>query len=287
MKNDGGSHVCSYRFQIFVTTFEQTQTMMVMPSKILLVVVTLAHVDAFVVNRRVAGPTGTALQMGLYDTPLPPPPSDDFINEFQESKRKKQFEKWNPDTEDQANDPEEQMQRAILFQFDDLGREKLGILPNLGRNPNLGVESFYEPTDSLVRQLLRMTRCHPDDACWALEANKGNVMQASIAIALAQRKVLNDSVALPDGKDVDWDQDLKALLAQQNRNVTPGELGMDFENEGYSLGLDGLEERKKSLLQRERKSEAKKWTQGGTPDEQWLPGKPNPKPVDDEPWFTG
>jgi len=221
------------------------------------------------------------LMMGLYDSPLPPPPPDDFEETYRQAKRDRQYNKWNPDD----IDLDEQLQRPKLFYFDDKGRDKLGILPTLGRNPNLGIESYYEASDSLVRQLMRMTRCNPEDACWALEAHKGNVMDASVSIALAQRQTLNDKVALPDQDEVaktDWDGELSSLL----ESTKSKDLGEDFENQGYSVGLDGLEDRKDFLKKRARSDEIKKWIVGGLPDQDWLPTK-NPRPVDDEPWFTG
>jgi hypothetical protein len=237
------------------------------------------------VSQRVDRPTSLVLRMGLYDQPLPPPPSDDFAEEYQQAKRDKQFQKWNPDG---AEKPEEQEQRRKMFVFDNLGRDQMDILPALGRNPNLGIESFYEASDSLVRQLLRMTRCHPDDACWALEAHKGNVMEASVSIALAQRQILNDQVALPDQEEVantDWDDELSSLVKRQS-SENKGTLGKNFEDDGYSVGLDGLEERQNFLKKRAMKNESKKWLQGGKLDQDWIPGG-NPNPVDDEPWFTG
>jgi len=233
------------------------------------------------------------LQMGLYDSPLPPPPPDDFAEKYKKSKQSKKKQFW-ISKDDEDGEDEDSPPATILFYFDDSGQELSCILPPLGRNPFL-VSSFYEPTDNLVRSVVRMTQCHPQDACWALEAFKGNVMDASVAIALAQRKTLNKRAALPSEENkIDLDDELKNLTNRASANDkqnpetrTPEEWRV-FEQEGYSLGNDGgLQERKKSLSNRERSNEIKRLLEPGKPNEDWLPGKPSPKPLDDEPWFTG
>jgi len=201
--------------------------------------------------------------MGLYDSPLPPPPPDDFADK--KRKISKRFVENNVDGDDTNDDGDSDFttSSSILFNFNENGVEASGILPSLGRNPSL-VPCFYEPEDNVVRSVVRMTRCHPQDACWALEACKGNIMEASVAIALAQRNALNSQVALPsDFKDVDWDEELKQC----------------FDG--------GLRERTEALKRREQLNNFKKMLEPGKPDEDWLPGSPNSKPLDDEPWFTG
>jgi hypothetical protein len=47
-----------------------------------------------------------------------------------------------------------------------------------------------------------------------------------------------------------------------------------------------FERRKETRLRDRQKRDRDELFQGGTKDQQWLP-KENPKPVDDEPWFTG
>jgi hypothetical protein len=236
----------------------------------------------------------SCLWMGLYDTPLPPPPPDDFADS---AKRKKseRFVSNNGDGDD-ANDDDDSdaTSSTLLFYFNENGEEDSGVLPSLGRNPTL-VPCFYEPTDNVVRSVVRMTRCHPQDACWALEACKGSIMEASVAIALAQRNALNSQVALPsDVKDVDWDEELKKLITNSNNNNKQNpktrsvEDWQNFEQEGYSIGFDGgLRERTEDLKRREQRNKLKKILEPGKPDEDWLPGSPSPKPLDDEPWFTG
>jgi hypothetical protein len=118
-------------------------------------------------------------------------------------------------------------------------------------------------------------------------------MEASVAIALAQRNALNSQVALPsDFKDVDWDEELKQLMSnkknnKQNPKTMSVEDWQNFEQEGYSLGFDGGCERTEALKRREQLNKVKRMLEPGKPDEDWLPGSPNPKPLDDEPWFTG
>lgn len=235
----------------------------------------------------------SCLWMGLYDSPLPPPPPDDFADK--KRKISKRFVENNVDGDDTNDDGDSDFttSSSILFNFHENGVEASGILPSLGRNPSL-VPCFYEPEDNVVRSVVRMTRCHPQDACWALEACKGNIMEASVAIALAQRNALNSQVALPsDFKDVDWDEELKQLMSIKNNDkqspqTRSVEDWQNFEQEGYSIGFDGgLRERTEALKRREQLNNVKRMLEPGKPDEDWLPGSPNSKPLDDEPWFTG
>ena len=197
------------------------------------------------------------LQMGLYDDPLPPRPpprpkkdapkprDDDDDDEFLGS-----------DSEDNDN---LNAQSLRLFSFDERGRERRQLLPNLSRRLDTGVACYFEPTDRLVKNLVDKTSVHPEDACWALEACKGDITEAWTCISTARRMLLDESRIDEDTPNVDW-------------------LELEVEEE--------FQELKEKRIQEERKREVQDFFKGGEADQEWLPR--NPKgPVDDEPWFTG
>ena len=132
------------------------------------------------------------------------------------------------------------------------------------------------------------TECTAHDACWALEAHEGKIVEAVIDIALAQRNALNDAVSLPGKEEVeqtDWDGELRDLNEMQKKSKQGP--GKDFEQAGFSIGMDGLEERNEKIKRKAQVDGFKRLLDKGEIDQDWLPGKQNPKPVDDEPWFTG
>jgi hypothetical protein len=192
--------------------------------------VTKRRADAFLV-----------LGMGLYDDPLPPRPP-----------------KVIPREEEEESD-DEALSSNRLFSFDKNGKELRNLLPNLARRTSF-VDCYYEPTDQVVINLIQKTGCHPQDACWALEATKGDLIEAWTCISTARRMQLNDSV---DEQETSGSRDFMLV-----------ELEEEFE------------ERKEARQAAQQKSDRDEFFRGGVADQPWLPRK-NPKPVDDEPWFTG
>lgn len=192
------------------------------------------------------------------------------------------------DTEITWEDDEDDVQKPNFFDFDPIGSERNGRLPDLKRTLYDGIPCYFEASDKKTQIVMEKTECSSHDACWALEAHEGDIVKSVISIAMAQRVVLNESVALPNKEEVantDWDEELRTLNKSEKGNAK--ELGEEFENAGRSIGMDGLQERKESMKRREMNDNIRRIFDKGEEDQDWLPGKPNPKPVDDEPWFTG
>ena len=221
------------------------------------------QIDAFsslvISEKRTFGSTASTSLRDLFDDDIEP----------EESKRI-----WNADR---------------LFEFDrETGREVNDLLQ---RNPEvftsdswremmLHVEEYPRLDDSQVLLVAEKTKCNPVDADLALVACKGDTMEAMVAIGLAQRSKLNAAVALPSQEEVgkvDWDEELKKLNKEQSG---------EGDAVRRSLGLDGEEKRKADKRKKIIKDDMKSYMDNKV-DQQWLPGKSNPNPVDDEPWFTG
>jgi hypothetical protein len=152
-----------------------------------------------------------------------------------------------------------------LFKFNDQGREVNDLLPALSRRLERGTdvaECCFEPTDRLVQNLVEKTSCHVDDACWALEACRGDITEAWTRISMARRLAFDNSAKRSTGNDDKdlMDVQMRALFAQRKRNRLS-------------------EEKRRNLLDFWKAAEPK--------NEQWTPGQHNPRPMDDEPWFTG
>ena len=250
------------------------------------------------------------LSMGLYDDidePLPDLPPDLTKNrrtrdDIRSQRRKNiDLDNYLPEEKDESGgilpgfdteinweDDEEDLQKPNLFEFDPIGSERNGRLPDLKRTLYDGIPCYFEASDKKTQIVMEKTECSSHDACWALEAHEGDIVKSVISISMAQRGVLNDSVALPDKEEVettDWDEELRTLNKSEKGNGK--ELGEEFENAGRSIGMDGLQERKESMKRREMNDNIRRIFDKGEEDQDWLPGKQNPKPVDDEPWFTG
>lgn len=210
------------------------------------------------------------LRMGLYDDPLPPrpPPRDDMAA----------MRKRNAGEEEDDDEPDEV---SRLFTMTREGKEARGLLPPLKRKLlDYGIGCYFETTDRLVQNLAEKTQCHPEDAAWALEACQGDITEAWTFISVARRTLLNKEVALPENvEDVDWDAELFGLIESWDDD----ELLRPVDQETFQA-------LKAKRLQIDRQDMTKKdiedMFKGGEPDQPWLP-KPNPRPVDDEPWFTG
>ena len=200
----------------------------------------------------------TRLAMGLYDEPLPPRPPP----------RKKQDDANAMDTDndnDRDDDDDTDATPAVttkrLFTFNAKGQEVRNLLPPLQRRLTAGIACYYEETDRLAANLVSKTSCLPADACWALEACRGDLPEAWIRISAARRLILSGQRAadqLDDGDDGSWQAELEQEFQQRK--------------------LDRAAVNKK--LRRDE------FFRGGAKDDPWLPLK-NPNPVDDEPWFTG
>lgn len=221
----------------------------------------LSHTNAFVplstLSTKIDGKSCNSVQwMGLYDTPLPSFPS-------QEGGDKEE----SPTDEDDYLDTVDR-----LFQMKEDGTEARGLLPPLSRNLKSGIGCYFETSDRQVQNLASKTACHLEDAAWALEACKGDVTEAWLCISTARRSLLNEGVALPE-EETDWDAELFSLIQNPDDVIRP------VDREAY-------QERKKQVAKDEQKQEIQDLFQGGDADEPWLP-RPNPNPVDDEPWFTG
>ena len=211
--------------------------------------------------------------MGLYDTPLPPRPM----------KRNETSNNKSDNIDDVDDDTISQNEEGVpittisprrLFEFNDDGTEVNNLLPPLGRSLKYGVDCYYEVTDRLVVNLIDKTDCHPMDATWSLEACKGDITEAWTCISTARRQLLDNKVgsnANDDGNDMDG---LSSKVSE-----------LIIENE-YEI----LKEERLQKEQKEREKESKDNNNylfgDGVTDEPWLPQQ-NPKPIDDEPWFTG
>jgi len=222
--------------------------------------------------------------MGLYDTPLPPPP--------QEGSGKNG--RGNNDDDDDDDDEELLITHNRLFQFNKFGNEIANLLPPLGRRMLYGIVCYYEITDRKVKVLAQQASCHPKDAAWALEACKGDVMEARTRIAVAQRMSLErqkEGIIQPQSTKE------KSTTKDSKGGNKEADYLKQIKADLYDLLLeDEFQERK----EKEKQAQEEKLRKGsgfftngppGSPgssgkDADWLP-LDNPKPVDDEPWFTG
>jgi hypothetical protein len=201
--------------------------------------------------------TLSVAKMGLYDSPLPPrPPS-------QKEPRSKR-DAILPETEEEIDSGDISVVLDRLFSFGKDGKEARALLPPLKRRLDSGVSCYYEHNDRLVLSLVDKTSCHPDDACWALEACEGDIIEAWTRISTARRMILNQSH--------------NGQLLQEDA---------DYDEEDYKVELiDEFQRRKKNVAMETKKRQTADYFTPSAPDAQWLPTK-NPKPVNDEPWFTG
>lgn len=117
--------------------------------------------------------------------------------------------------------------------------------------------------------LMTKTDCLPSDAAWALEACKGDLQEAWICISVARRKKLMDlNQEVDDTIPDEIQQRFSELMVQREFEVRKEELHVEKTRKTAKQRLKDLLDRRES-------------------DEHWLPGKQNPRPVEDEPWFTG
>lgn len=223
--------------------------------------------------------TTTARRMGLYDEPLPPRPTPrvnttDTGNVLDNDEEDALLSGWTASVTTSDASPR-------LFTLDEQGREVRDLLPRLSRRLDRNIDCYYEPGDRVVKNLVQKTSCHVLDACWALEACKGDIQEAWIRISTARRMNLNQSRQTM----------IRDTTTTTNNIAADGYVDEDL----YQVELEEeFEERKQKRIQAEaqrKQADARQYRQDvlfqpGEPDQPWLP-KANPKPVDDEPWFTG
>jgi hypothetical protein len=148
--------------------------------------------------------------MGLYDTPLPPPPERQG------------------DSNDKNMDEESQIPTAKqIFRFNVDGQERRGLLPRLSRRLDSGIACYFEESDRLVQNLMEKTECHPKDAAWALEACKGDMTEAWTRISVARRQLLDERNKLIGGTLTSQVSELMAEnefeIQKEERNETKKE----------------------------------------------------------------
>ena len=218
-----------------------------------------------------------SLCMGLYDTPLPPrfPSPRDEDNS---SKKKKNQQHQNDGNNDTDNDVVTTTTKNLpkLFAFSSNGTECHNLLPSLGRRLDRGIGCYYETSDRIVQNLAEQSFCHPEDAAWALDACKGDVTEAWTCISVAKRMALEQvtTTTTTSSSDQDNSNDDSEFLKQVKADLYDMMLEEDFQEMKQKRIQDDIERKRKEKFLLSDK------------DSSWLP-KANPKPIDDEPWFTG
>ena len=81
----------------------------------------------------------------------------------------------------------------------------------------------------------------------------------------------DEKVALPEVTGIDWDGEFAELMNSK-------QLG--------KLDKDGVADQKLEIEKEQNKRNIRDAFQPDT-SQDWLPGKKNPRPISDEPWFTG
>jgi hypothetical protein len=201
--------------------------------------------------------------MGLYDQPLPPRPRPGKKPDNRRRDGETEDDEAEEDPDDGFSSYIDGSSQFNLFQFDVRGREVNGLLPNLSRRLDSGVGCYFEAADRLVQNLVDKTSCSVHDACWALEACKGDITEAWTRISVARRQGLES----------------KRLVSDEDEKVADTDvLELEVEEEFQDLKERRLEEQKRRDVQ--------DFFKGGEKDQDWLPRQPK-GPVDDEPWFTG
>lgn len=119
-----------------------------------------------------------------------------------------------------------------LFSFHPDGTEVDDLLPPLDRRLDLGIGCYFEESDRVVLHLLRQVQgdLHPADACWALEACKGDQTEALIRISVAQRLLQKqeelDAIAsnlyTQDAVPIEWQ--FRRHIRKRNKNKTRSKL---------------------------------------------------------------
>lgn len=221
------------------------------------------------------------LAMGLYDTPLPPrPPPRDDDKDDGDSVEDKDRDNVDATSKELPVSARQSAPQRLLFEFNAKGAEVQELLPPVGRRLDSGSGCYYNTEDRTVVTLAEQTTCAPEDAAWALEACKGDRTEARTRIAVAQRKRLElDAMASMATKPSSPDN-------TETKNVTPDYLQQVKADLQSLMVEEEFQERKAERL---REAEIKKESDRFFPEKADTPYLPieNPKPIDDEPWFTG
>lgn len=214
--------------------------------------------------------------MASWDTSVKAENDTDLLNTVEREKREKKIsEEVNFTAIKEKAAALERQSRVILFYLDGWGIEASNLLPPMiGYGQDLQCD--YVESDEKVQTVMEKTKCHPQDACWALEAHKGNVFDAVISIDKASRRQTD-----PTFETTNTEKDVI-------------EIDDDSDWDGAWFKKMTVEEEKKERLeilaekecQEEIKRKRFEGFGGGEVDGKWLPTK-NPNPVEDEPWFTG
>jgi hypothetical protein len=200
----------------------------------------------------------------LYDDPLPPRRSSPAASTPKNKQGSQESDDdLDEDEDDYQTEGEDDFNKDRLFQFDATGAEVNGLLPNLGRSLSSNIPCYFEASDRKVINLVGKALCHVDDACWALEACKGDILEAWTCISMARRlqytKMTNDPLVSTGALDKDV---------------------YDLERE------EEFEEQKEERQRIQRKQDRDDMFRGGTPDQNVWPNF-KPGPDESEPWFTG
>lgn len=175
-----------------------------------------------------------------------------------------------------------------MFDMQVNGREARDLLPPLSRNLESGVECYFEVTDRQVQNLAQKTACHPMDAAWALEACKGDVTEAWLAITTARRLLLNEQQE--EEEEEDFDAELFSMLSANKEAVPEEELLSEEDDEDFEERKQRLKKERRDAITKQAITDAFDELKGKA-DGDWLPTPKNKKPfeppIDDEPWFTG
>jgi urease accessory protein UreE len=193
----------------------------------------------------------TALAMGLYDDELPPRPQKDVSKQSPRQSSSLQGNK----------EPLPVVSALRLFQCNATGHEINNRLPVVTG------KRWHVPSDSAVKALLQQVpRVHVDDACMTLDACRGNMSQALECIAAAQ------------------EQPRAVQPIQSASSMSLSSMEQELIRQRVAQASQQQKLQRSQALQEQVRQDAMR--RAANADQQWLPGK-QPRPVNDEPWFTG
>lgn len=199
------------------------------------------------------------LSMGIYDddTPMsssePSTPSDNRDNIHIEE-------------ESMALSSKPTTKRLFAFLFN--GTEKNGLLPPLSRSLDSGIDPLVRLNSDEVKTLATKANCFAEDAAWALEACKGDFQKAFACVSMAQKAPIKTK----KGRSKLFDEE------KERYNFEEAFSRVNAKEEVASF--------RQQLQKLNQKQKRDNYFSGGKADAEWLP-LVNPKPIDEEPWFTG
>ncbi|GKY96338.1 hypothetical protein MPSEU_000593500 [Mayamaea pseudoterrestris] len=204
----------------------------------------------------------------LYEDPLPPrrapSPTSPKSTDDDDDEDDDDYVELPADNSEKAKINEER-----LFQFDSTGTEVNNLLPSLGRSLASNIPCYFEPSDRKVVNLMNKAFCGADDACWALEACKGDILEAWTLISMARRKNYSSNIASSDNN-----QDSSTTASSVDKDLYELEREEEFQ------------ERKEERFRLQAERDRDELFRGGTPDQNVWPNL-KPGPDESEPWFTG